>query len=206
MATTRKPVQQRALATVDAIIEAGFVSLARHGMAGTTTRHIAQIAGISVGSLYEYFPNKEAIYAAMSRKLVDDIVGTIQPLVPQLLQMEIEPAIRTMLLAVGELLMRHDGRYLHAARQGLGSLPDDRRPIQQLMQELLMGYLMHQPHYLQLGNAATMSYIFIHGGIHVVMQFLHETVPPFSYETLVDGLAKMVGHYARRELEQRQQP
>ncbi|WP_413140842.1 TetR/AcrR family transcriptional regulator, partial [Acinetobacter baumannii] len=53
--STRKPRQARAKVTVDTIIEAGFIAVALHGPSGTTTRHIAEIAGVSVGSLYEYF-------------------------------------------------------------------------------------------------------------------------------------------------------
>lgn len=64
--TTRKPRQTRAKVTVDTIIEAGFIAVALHGPSGTTTRHIAEIAGVSVGSLYEYFKNKEEIYDAMN--------------------------------------------------------------------------------------------------------------------------------------------
>ena len=55
--STRKPRQARAKVTVDTIIEAGFIAVALHGPSGTTTRHIAEIAGVSVGSLYEYFKN-----------------------------------------------------------------------------------------------------------------------------------------------------
>ncbi|MFX7882979.1 TetR/AcrR family transcriptional regulator, partial [Acinetobacter baumannii] len=64
--STRKPRQARAKVTVDTIIEAGFIAVALHGPSGTTTRHIAEIAGVSVGSLYEYFKNKEEIYDAMN--------------------------------------------------------------------------------------------------------------------------------------------
>ena len=54
---TRKPRQNRSKVTVDTIIEAGFIAVAANGTSGTTTRHIADIAGVSVGSLYEYFKN-----------------------------------------------------------------------------------------------------------------------------------------------------
>ena len=72
--STRKPRQTRAKVTVDTIIEAGFISVALHGMSGTTTRHIADIAGVSVGSLYEYFKNKEEIYDAMAASFVQEIL------------------------------------------------------------------------------------------------------------------------------------
>ena len=49
----RKPKQQRSKATVDAIIEAALISIARQGPGATTARQVADIAGIGVGSLYE---------------------------------------------------------------------------------------------------------------------------------------------------------
>ena len=62
----RNPSQQRSIATVNAIIKAGFICVAEKGLAATTTRHIAAVAGVGVGSVYEYFKNKEAIYSAMA--------------------------------------------------------------------------------------------------------------------------------------------
>ena len=70
----RKPQQKRAKVTVETIIEAGFISVAQSGIEGTTTRQIAEIAGIGVGSLYEYFTNKEDIYDAMSQHFVNEVL------------------------------------------------------------------------------------------------------------------------------------
>src|SRR5687767_7904108 len=55
------PRHSRARATVDAIIVAAARILADHGYAGLTTNKVAQRAGVSVGSLYQYFPSKESI-------------------------------------------------------------------------------------------------------------------------------------------------
>ena len=57
----REPRQRRSKVTYDAIIEATTQLLIKRGYAATTTNHIAERAGISIGSLYQYFPNKEAI-------------------------------------------------------------------------------------------------------------------------------------------------
>lgn len=57
----REPRQRRSKVTYDAIIEATTQLLVKRGYAATTTNHIAERAGISIGSLYQYFPNKEAI-------------------------------------------------------------------------------------------------------------------------------------------------
>jgi AcrR family transcriptional regulator len=197
----RKPVQQRALATVDAIVEAGFITVAREGLAGSTTRHIATVAGISVGSLYEYFANKEEIYAAMNRKLMDEVIGVIKPLIPQLMTQDIAQAIRTMLQAFGELLQRNDGRYLQCARQGIQThVKTDLHPINRVLLDLVTQYVMQHPRYMRLQNLPTMSYIFIHGGLFTLMHYLNDPNPPMSYEALVDGLAQMVAHHADGQL------
>lgn len=197
----RKPVQQRSVATVEAIIEAAFISVAERGMAGTTTRHIASTAGISIGSLYEYFSNKEEIYAAMNGKLVDEVIGVIRPLVPQLVTMDIGPAIQTMLHTLGELLQRHDGRYLQCARQSIqAQFKTDLHPIGTVLRELIMQYIMQHPRFMRLQNLPTMGYIFIHGGMFTLMHYLHDPNPPISYESLVEGLAQMVSHHAEYEL------
>lgn len=60
--------QARARATRAAILEAAARILEAGGTAGLNTNAIAQRAGVSVGSLYQYFPNKEAILAELIRE------------------------------------------------------------------------------------------------------------------------------------------
>lgn len=61
------PRQTRSHALVEAILEAAARILEKRGLAGFTTNTIADKAGVSVGSLYQYFPNKAALLAALSR-------------------------------------------------------------------------------------------------------------------------------------------
>ena len=69
----RKPTQARARATMDMIFEATARIIERNGIAALNTNRIAERAGISIGSLYEYFPNKDAILIAMARqRLAED--------------------------------------------------------------------------------------------------------------------------------------
>ena len=68
----KKPVQARSKTTVDAILEAAAQVLETRGYAKSTTNHIARRAGVSIGSLYQYFPNKEAIvYSLMEAHMVE---------------------------------------------------------------------------------------------------------------------------------------
>jgi AcrR family transcriptional regulator len=62
--TSRTPVQARSRATVEAIIEGTAKVLSERGYAKATTNHIAEAAGVSIGSLYQYFADKDAAVAA----------------------------------------------------------------------------------------------------------------------------------------------
>lgn len=61
----------RAQVTVDAMVTAAERVLERHGPRGLTTNRVAEVAGVSIGSVYQYFPNKEALVAAVSDRYVE---------------------------------------------------------------------------------------------------------------------------------------
>src|SRR5215510_14620277 len=76
--TPRKsPRQGRAIATVDAIFEATIQVLLSDGLIGLNTTRVAHRAGVSVGTLYQYFPNKQALlFAVLERHLALLAEGT----------------------------------------------------------------------------------------------------------------------------------
>jgi AcrR family transcriptional regulator len=64
----KQPTQDRSTATVEAIVEAAIRILRTDGWARLTTTRVAERAGVSVGSLYQYFPNREAIAVEIVRQ------------------------------------------------------------------------------------------------------------------------------------------
>lgn len=71
--TPRKaPRQERSQATVEAILAATARVLVRDGFEHASTNRIAAVAGVSVGSLYQYFPNKQALVRALYDRLLAD--------------------------------------------------------------------------------------------------------------------------------------
>lgn len=70
LAPRKRPRQGRSRATVDAIVEAAAYILVRGGPSRLTTNAIAARAGVNIASLYQYFPNKEAVVAELRRRHV----------------------------------------------------------------------------------------------------------------------------------------
>lgn len=64
----KRPVQSRSQATVDAILDGAARILVRDGYGAFTTNRVAAAAGVSVGSLYQYFPNKEALLGELKAR------------------------------------------------------------------------------------------------------------------------------------------
>jgi AcrR family transcriptional regulator len=73
----KKPTQKRAGKTVEAIVEAAAHILERHGLAGYTTNAIAERAGVSIGSLYQYFGGKDGITIALVERETAELLREI---------------------------------------------------------------------------------------------------------------------------------
>lgn len=67
----KRPRQARSKETVDTLLEATARVLVKQGFDGLTTNSVATAAGVSIGSLYQYFPNKEALVAALIEKHIE---------------------------------------------------------------------------------------------------------------------------------------
>ena len=74
----KRPRQRRSRATVDAIVEAAAQVFADVGYAGGSTNRVAEKAGVAIGSLYEYFPNKAAILVAVAERHLDRMLAEIE--------------------------------------------------------------------------------------------------------------------------------
>ena len=74
----KTPKQERARATCDAILEATARIIAGQGLAAFNTNAVAERAGVSIGSLYQYFPNKDALMAALIKRQQEAQLATFQ--------------------------------------------------------------------------------------------------------------------------------
>jgi AcrR family transcriptional regulator len=89
------PEQDRSRATVDAIVDATARVLVKHGYDAFTTNRVAEKAGVSVGSLYQYFPNKEALLSELMRRHVMEIERGVEEMAEMARSAPLADVVRT---------------------------------------------------------------------------------------------------------------
>ena len=88
--------QERSRLTVDALLEATARILVREGFDKASTNRIAEVAGVSVGSLYQYFPSKEALVAALIDRHNRQVMQAVQGELAEALNLSMEEAVRRL--------------------------------------------------------------------------------------------------------------
>ncbi|HXT76889.1 MAG TPA: TetR/AcrR family transcriptional regulator [Candidatus Eisenbacteria bacterium] len=74
----KSPVQARSTASVNAILEATIQVLLKLGKQRLTTSRVALRAGVSVGTLYQYFPNKSALLQAALKRHLEEVTNAVE--------------------------------------------------------------------------------------------------------------------------------
>jgi len=130
----RRPRQQRAQQTVETVLQGAVRVLARDGLDAVTTNRIAEAAGVSIGSVYQYFPDKRAIFLALHERHAQRIQRVIQRTLDAHAAAPLEPLIVALM---DGLFDEHaaDPRELHAL---LDQQDDGSRGLRQALGEVLM--------------------------------------------------------------------
>jgi AcrR family transcriptional regulator len=117
LVSRKRPKQARSVATVDAILTAAAQVLVAVGLERATTTAIAERAGVSVGSLYQYFPHKEALIAALIERHVAEMGAASEQMLAAAGDLPLPDAIRAMIGLLMELAL--GPQPLHAVLAGL---------------------------------------------------------------------------------------
>lgn len=96
----KQPRQARSRATVDALLDAAARVLVQEGYAGANTNRVAEVAGISVGSLYQYFPSKDALVLALRQRHAEQMRTLLQEQACQVVGASLSAAVQTLVHAV----------------------------------------------------------------------------------------------------------
>jgi AcrR family transcriptional regulator len=103
--TRREPSQKRSRETVDAVFEAVLRELVRRGPEAVNVNRVARVAGVSIGSVYQYFPSKEALLAALIARFMRVRFEAIMRMIEGIAREERDAGAPTPLRTVMERLV-----------------------------------------------------------------------------------------------------
>jgi AcrR family transcriptional regulator len=92
-------IQERSRATVDALVEATARILVKEGFDKASTNRIAETAGVSVGSLYQYFPSKESLVVAVIERHHQELMQVVSDVLADVATLPMEKAVRKLVAA-----------------------------------------------------------------------------------------------------------
>ena len=99
----RTPSQRRARDTVEVILQATARVLLKEGFDACTTNRVAKAAGVSIGSLYQYFPDKQALVLAVMERHLGQMQEALAARLGELAKADLETAVREMVRAMLEV-------------------------------------------------------------------------------------------------------
>lgn len=172
--TPRKaPRQARSQATVTAILDAAARVLVERGYAATNTNLVAERAGVSVGSLYQYFPNKDALIAALHERHAREMNEVVERALVECEGLGFEAALTLLLEGLVEAHRVEAGlhRVLETQLAGLDTL-DDHAATEAKISEQIRTLLSRYPDDIQVPNLRLAIYMLmhsLHGLVHAVV-------------------------------------
>ncbi|HEY8212019.1 MAG TPA: TetR/AcrR family transcriptional regulator [Myxococcaceae bacterium] len=197
--TPRKaPRQARSRATVDAILAATAQVLVRDGYDRTSTNKVAEVAGVSIGSLYQYYPSKEALVAALIERHMQRLAALLETKMIEVGEAPVPVAVRALLSALvdAKTLEPKLQKVLMEQVPRVGRLCKVAQ-MDKHFEDLLRGYLQMRHAQIRPTNLDAAVFLLVTTGAAVTHAIATDRPEHISVEELVDETAEMVMRYLR---------
>jgi AcrR family transcriptional regulator len=191
-------VQQRSKETVEAILEAARQVFAVQGYAGGTTNRIAQRAGVSIGSFYQYFPNKDAIVVALMERHMTETSAMYEQLMQHAdsADLEVEQIVRHFVTAMLTVYQKEPSYYrviFEEAPRPLGIHTARARIHEAVAQALAtqIGRLVS----VRLHNPIVSAHLLVEVATSSIRHFVLHPPPGLQPEVFAEELIQMIMAY-----------
>lgn len=190
----KAPKQKRSREMVSRLLDATAATLAERGLDNTTTNHIAERAGVSIGSLYQYFPDKEALVEALLERMGADISQSFRQRAEQvdINQFRLRE-VASVAIAFGLNLIRHDPLLREVVKNW------NRVPINKLLDPLERFFLVTaQPYFLNhyqnypVQNLEAKLYVLINSVLFTTIRYQFQENSALRENQLIATLTDMI--------------
>jgi len=196
----KRPQQARSRATVAAILEAGARVLVEHGYARASTNRIAQVAGVSIGSLYEFFPSKDAIFTEIRRRLNDQMLELMGGAMRGVQEMPIPEAVRA---GVSTLIAAHcvNPALESALREQVPehAVADQDERIQGLMHELALSFGRRHRAELRPANLDVAAFVSMWAAESLAREAANRSPRLAASATFLDEVSDLLTRYLMKD-------
>lgn len=187
------PRQPRSVEMVHCILNAGMHVIEEEGLHAMTTNRVAERAGVSVGSLYQYFANRESLLAGIIERSLLDITRLMQDTRIAGIDEPVEQLLRTRLV----LMLRYYDPHLPVVRRVLREAPllaDNGllAAMEQLLVDLIRDYLLHNAHRYRLRTGTAGVQVAASTLVLLYLRWLAEPFPRVTEAQFVDAVVAQV--------------
>lgn len=192
----KQPLQRRSKQLVDALIQATAEVIAERGLDETTTNHVADRAGVSVGSLYQYFENKQQLIEALLTRLSGDIADSVESSLDALMDADVSTVVQGLIETALATTGQKPGLYVELGRNWHRihtlTMID---ALEQRMLEACRRYVLRHPREVTVENLPAALFVVINSTLFTIMRYQSLPHPPISHQELVDALSDMITSY-----------
>jgi AcrR family transcriptional regulator len=191
----KEPRQERSRAMVVALLDAAEREVAERGLNATTTNHIAARAGVSIGSLYQYFQDKTALVEALLQRGVSRLIEVLHDRVDSQADAHPRAIMRAVLEAVFDVVessptQREIVRNWH----GLRAYPAF-AALELHVTEACRRYLLRHHDDYRVENLTASLFVGINAVHYTVAHYLSMEDPPISRDEVITSLVDMLTAY-----------
>jgi AcrR family transcriptional regulator len=196
----KRPQQERSQQMVLTLIEATALCISKYGLDAVTTPKIAEMAGVSVGSLYQYFDDKQALIEALIEKGSHEVVKALQTLINQIESDSLEEIVKQSIQYGFSLLRQSAGLYLEIVKNW------HRLPMQKMVDvmqsfSLDFGRLFFTKHYQthSIQNLHVKFFIIVNSTLFTMMQYISGNNALITQDEVINELTDMIVRYLQQE-------
>lgn len=170
----KTPKQKRSREMVERLLDATAITLAERGLDDTTTNHIAEKAGVSIGSLYQYFPDKEALLDALMVRVSDTVASVFREHAQKMEYVEFDlKTISNYLILYGIDAIRNDPLSLEII-ESWNSLPLEKLldPLEKFFLSMAQPYFVRHYKDYPIQHLEGKLYVLINSTLFTVVRYL----------------------------------
>ena len=192
----KAPRQPRARQTVQRIIDATAAIVAEQGLDSITTNKVAERANVNIASLYQYFPNKQALLGALLQTYWTDLARTLNDQLELIGDVSVGESTRLWALSAIHNFRDSGGvlAELMRSQSQLATLPEGREFEHHLM-ESMRRFLLRQRDRLQVQDLDRSVYVAFTACTSVLTKHLLEPAPYYTDDEVVEELVQMMTGY-----------